>query len=129
VPDAYRFSKSVRSPAARNENGRNLAGVPLALEHPHGAGVMGRYAMGNDGDGRVRGGVSGNSGQSNESQIRNDELFRMAAFRIRETANRIMTLANNARDEQLRAELIAACDRLLDEERRLLARADKTTDS
>ncbi len=55
-----------------------------------------------------------------EPQIRDEELFRMAAFRIRETANRIATLANSAQDAQLRSELIAACDRLLEEERRLL---------
>jgi hypothetical protein len=40
-----------------------------------------------------------------ESKIRNEELYRMAAFRIRETANHIATLANSVRDEALRAGL------------------------
>ena len=34
-----------------------------------------------------------------ESHIRDEEVFRMAAFRIRETANRILTLANSTRSE------------------------------
>jgi hypothetical protein len=55
-----------------------------------------------------------------ESQIRQEELFRMAAFRIRETANRIETLAHTARDPALRRELLIVCERLLEEERGLL---------
>jgi hypothetical protein len=61
-----------------------------------------------------------------ESQIRSEELYRMAAFRIRETANRIATLANSARDEGLRAELRIVYERLLDEERALLRMSDRT---
>lgn len=55
-----------------------------------------------------------------EGQILDEELFRMAAFRIRETAKRIATLANSAGDETLRAQLMAVCDRLLEQERQLL---------
>jgi len=48
------------------------------------------------------------------------EICRMVAFRIRETANRIAALANNAQDEELRRELQEVCQRLLREERALL---------
>jgi hypothetical protein len=44
----------------------------------------------------------------------------MAAFRVRETANRIATLANSAQNERLREELLAICQTLLREERTLL---------
>jgi hypothetical protein len=53
-------------------------------------------------------------------QRRDTELRRMAAFRVRETANRIATLANNAQNEDLRRELLAICQRLMKEERLLL---------
>jgi hypothetical protein len=61
---------------------------------------------------------------SAESQIRAEEVCRMAAFRIRETANRIATLANSARDDALRRILLATCERLLAEERALLAHSE-----
>lgn len=57
-----------------------------------------------------------------ESHIREEEVYRMAAFRIRETANRIATLANGVRDDALRTALLQACERLLSEERTLLER-------
>jgi hypothetical protein len=57
-----------------------------------------------------------------ELRSREDEVFRMAAFRIRETANRIATLANSTRSETLKRELTAVCERLLAEEAALLAR-------
>ena len=60
---------------------------------------------------------------SGESKIRKEELFRMAAFRIRETANRIVTLANTAQDPALRKELLIICERLLEEELHLLGRS------
>lgn len=63
---------------------------------------------------------SGTASSAGESNIRTQELYRMAAFRIRETANRIATLANSARDETMRRALVATCERLLEEERRLL---------
>jgi hypothetical protein len=44
----------------------------------------------------------------------------MAAFRIREAANRIATLANSAQNETLRRELLSICQRLVNEERALL---------
>ncbi|MDX2170384.1 MAG: hypothetical protein SF182_25150 [Deltaproteobacteria bacterium] len=52
--------------------------------------------------------------------MRDQEICRMAAFRIRETANRIATLANNATDSALKHELLTVCQRLLAEERTLL---------
>lgn len=57
-----------------------------------------------------------------ESHIRDEEVFRMAAFRIRETANRIITLANSTRSENLRRDLLVVCERLLAEETALLTR-------
>jgi hypothetical protein len=77
----------------------------------------------NDGSGTER--ESPASGPGGESQIREEEVYRMAAFRIRETANRIATLANSARDEALRRELLLVCERLLAEERELLSRAGR----
>jgi hypothetical protein len=53
-------------------------------------------------------------------QRRDAELRRMAAFRIRETANRIVVLANSARNERLREELLAICQMLQREEQALL---------
>lgn len=48
------------------------------------------------------------------------ELRRMAAFRVRETANRIATLAQSAQNEALRRELLSIAQRLKNEERLLL---------
>ena len=66
--------------------------------------------------------VAGSATQPEESKIRDEELSRMAAFRIRETANRVATLAHSVRDEALRGELLAVCQRLQAEERALLVR-------
>jgi hypothetical protein len=60
--------------------------------------------------------------QPAESHIRDEEVFRMAAFRIRETANRIATLANSTRSDALRRELLVVCERLHAEEAALLTR-------
>ena len=60
-----------------------------------------------------------------EAQIRDEELYRMAAFRIREAATRIAKLANGTHDPALRSELSAVCERLLSEERALLALPSK----
>jgi hypothetical protein len=57
-----------------------------------------------------------------DSHIRDEEVFRMAAFRIRETANRIITLAKSTRSENLRRDLLVVCERLLAEETALLTR-------
>lgn len=65
--------------------------------------------------------ATASGGRRGESQIRDEERYRMAAFRIRETANRIATLANGAHDPALRRELLAVRERLLEEERALLA--------
>jgi hypothetical protein len=55
-----------------------------------------------------------------EAKIRDAEIYRMAAFRVRESANRIAVLGYGAEDPDLRRELAAVCERLLDEERALL---------
>jgi hypothetical protein len=65
------------------------------------------------------------TGATGESQMVEEEVYRIAAFRIRETANRIATLANSARDEALRSTLRLVCERLLGEERELLTRAGR----
>jgi len=75
---------------------------------------------------QVRPADTGSEGDgAGESQIREIEVYRMAAFRIRETANRIATLANSARDDGLRRELQRVYERLLSEERSLLTRTDR----
>lgn len=61
--------------------------------------------------------------QPGESHSRDEEVFRMAAFRIRETAKRVATLAHSARSANLRRELLDVCERLLAEEAALLARS------
>lgn len=52
--------------------------------------------------------------------MRAAEIRSMAAFRIREAANRIATLAASAMDDALRSDLLAVHARLLDAERALL---------
>lgn len=64
-------------------------------------------------------------GTAGESQIRDEEVYRMAAFRIRETANRVATLANSSQDDELRHTLLQVCERLLGEERDLLSRTGR----
>ncbi len=64
--------------------------------------------------------ADGGNGQNSATPARDTELRRMAAFRVRETANRIATLANNAHNEALRQELLSICQRLMQEERALL---------
>jgi hypothetical protein len=81
---------------------------------------MARRQLSNDSTDPPELGGAGQAAGAAESQIRNDEIYRMAAFRVRETANRIATLANSARDESLRRELLIVCERLLEEERKLL---------
>jgi hypothetical protein len=56
-----------------------------------------------------------------ESQMDDREFVRMAAFRIHETANRIGTLAERARNPTLRRDLLTVRQHLLDEEQELLA--------
>jgi len=63
---------------------------------------------------------AGNGDPVRGEQMREQEICRMAAFRVRETANRIATLANSAGDAGLRRDLLAVCQRLLREERALL---------
>jgi hypothetical protein len=57
-----------------------------------------------------------------ESKMDDQECLRMAAFRINETANRIATLAQSAENPALRRGLLAIRERLLNEERELLAK-------
>lgn len=63
---------------------------------------------------------SGPSGEG-ESRMGDQECLRMAAFRIREAANRIGALADRARNPALRRDLLAIGGRLLNEEQELLA--------
>lgn len=51
------------------------------------------------------------------------ELRFIAAFRLRDAANRIATLVGMTRATQLRVELLAIYDRLMVEERELLVRS------
>jgi len=60
-------------------------------------------------------------------RLRDREICRMAAFRIRETANRIATLANSAQDENLRRALKVLNQRLMCEEHALLELPASTT--
>jgi hypothetical protein len=62
----------------------------------------------------------GRGGPDRESQIRAEELCRMAAFRLRETANRIATLAQNANSPALHDALLEVHRRLTADERELL---------
>jgi hypothetical protein len=48
------------------------------------------------------------------------ELRYIAAFRLRDAANRVATLVGLTMSSELRAELLAVYERLMDEERRLL---------
>lgn len=77
------------------------------------------HAAGSDGDSPVD--------RSTSAQDR--ELRRMAAFRVREAANRIAVLANNADTPGLREALHAICQRLLSEERALLGSDGTARDS
>lgn len=65
------------------------------------------------------GGSDDATGQRGDSELR-----RMAAFRIRETANRLATLAHSAHNDDLRHDLKEIWQRLLQEERRLLGDPD-----
>ncbi len=69
---------------------------------------------------RERANQAGDNRTTDSDAMRDQEICRMAAFRIRETANRVATLANSAGDDGLRAALLALCERLLAEERTLL---------
>lgn len=55
--------------------------------------------------------------------MREAEIRSMAAFRLREAANRIAALADSAADDGLRADLLALHARLLDAERALIDQA------
>jgi len=54
------------------------------------------------------------------------ELRFIAAFRLRDAANRLATLVGMTRSPALRAELLAVYDRLMAEERELLVRSMET---
>ena len=68
---------------------------------------------------RGSGGGSINPAPSDEAQTHEEECLRMAAFRIRETANRIGLLAERAQTSELRRDLQALHKRLLNEEQAL----------
>ena len=49
------------------------------------------------------------------------ELMRIAAFKLHESANRLMTLANAARSAKVRGRLQKVCEQLLQQEKRVFA--------
>jgi len=55
------------------------------------------------------------------------ELRSIAAFRLRDAANRVAMLVSMSTSPELRAELLAVYDRLMDEERDLVVRAMEGT--
>lgn len=57
------------------------------------------------------------------NQYHERELRSIAAFRLRDAANRIAVLVSLTRSAELRAELLEMYDRLMSEERELLVRS------
>ena len=51
--------------------------------------------------------------------MEDDELVRIAAFKLRDSANRLMTLANEAQSEKVRGQLHAVCEQLLLHEKKV----------
>lgn len=51
------------------------------------------------------------------------ELLEIAAFRLRDAAQRVATLVSMTGSAAVREELVAVCDRLMEEERHFLLRA------
>jgi hypothetical protein len=49
------------------------------------------------------------------------ELIRIAAFKLRDSANRLMTLANQAQSAKVRGRLQAVCEQLRKHEKRVFA--------
>ena len=83
--------------------------------------MAGRVFGSNGSQAAVQASGAGDGSIDGSSSQRGDhELRRMAAFRVREAANRIAVLANSAQSDGLRASLLAICERLVAEERALL---------
>jgi hypothetical protein len=59
------------------------------------------------------------------SKIEERELWSIAAFRLRESANKILALADGAESAVMRRKLLSICAKLADEEQRLLAFAKR----
>ncbi len=57
------------------------------------------------------------------TRIQGKELWGIAAFRLRESANKILALADQAESPAMRSKLLSICVRLGEEERELLALA------
>lgn len=53
--------------------------------------------------------------------MEDNELMRIAAFKLRESANRLMTLANAAQSDRVRGRLHAVCEQLLRQEKRVFS--------
>lgn len=49
------------------------------------------------------------------------ELMNIAAFKLRESANRILALAQEARSDEVRGRLFAVCEQLMRQEKRFYA--------
>jgi hypothetical protein len=52
-------------------------------------------------------------------KIDDSELMKIAAFKLRESANRMLTLAQKAASPAIRGKLVAASELLLSQERKL----------
>jgi hypothetical protein len=52
-------------------------------------------------------------------KIDDGELMKIAAFKLRESANRMLTLAQKAASPEIRGKLVAASEQLLHQERKL----------
>lgn len=63
------------------------------------------------------------AGLESQGRYQERELRLIAAFRLRDAANRIATLVGMSESRELRAELLALYDRLMGEERELLVRS------
>lgn len=63
------------------------------------------------------------TGLEPQGRYQERELRLIAAFRVRDAANRIATLVGMSESRELRAELLALYDRLMGEERELLVRS------
>jgi hypothetical protein len=59
------------------------------------------------------------------TKIEERELWSIAAFRLRESANKILALADRAESAVMRKKLLSICARLAKEEQRLLAFANR----
>jgi hypothetical protein len=53
--------------------------------------------------------------------MNDSELMKIAAFKLRESANRMLTLAHEARSQKVRGKLFAVSEQLIRQEKRFFA--------